>query len=202
MIKFNNVEFDISKQFRERTEKIGARVKEDLTKIVANDAKQVFDEAVEKFYADYKPKIYERPSDEGHGLYDLYGVEIEGDKFNISVDSDNLTYDPNRVDAVDDQSLFKEYLFEETWNQGYHGGADKISEKKAEKLGAHPHPGTPWYRTPHPSYWSWKENGAAKRTKSPDKMIKEMLKNYPREKYQEIAEQLWDKYARIVGGWS
>ena len=199
MIKFNNVEFDITKQFRERNEKIGNRIRKDLTEIVAADAKEVFDNSVKKFYDSYKPGVYNRIED--HGLYDLYDVEINGSKFSISVDSDNLTYDPDRADAVEDESGFKEYLFKEVWNEGYHGGADKIKPEKVKAFGKHPNPGTPWYRTPHPEYWSWKKDGKAKKTKSPDEIIRETLKTYPREKYQEIAEQLYDKYARIIGGW-
>lgn len=123
------------RRFEKNVSKVSNLIKQDLIVEAEKNAKKAFREIIDDYYAEYDPKFYGRPS---VGLYDLLVIENNMAGF----DPDNIGYDPSRAIDINDESGFKEYFYDITFRQGYHGGADKGDY--------HPAYGTPLYRTPQP----------------------------------------------------
>ena len=108
---------------------------------------ELTNETIDKFYS-HDVALYERPSP---GMYDLLKMKDKNGKRVASFSSDRMGDDPSRVDAHHNENGFKEYLFNTTFVDGYHGGADSGP--------GHPPGDTPYYRTPRPYDRKRKKDG-------------------------------------------
>ena len=120
---------------------------------------QIFDEAVTRFYNDYLPSQYVRSgstSELSGGLYDVLNMPLDEsgivvyNKYEELLDGSKMSIqvNPSRRAAIYDIDGLRMALFEQTFMEGWHGGAKTISSRKSDKWGAHPAPGTPYYRAP------------------------------------------------------
>lgn len=127
--------------------KIFSDIVEEVNTGVYEDVDEIIRGCIKAWYDDYKPRYYKRT----YSMYHFY--DIKKHKYSVEYD-----FSPDYMNYM---HRFKtrggiEYLFNTTFVQGYHGGADKIDPSKVEEWGEHPHTGTPWYRTPYKKYYDWR----------------------------------------------
>lgn len=92
--------------------------------------------AVSAFYRSYRPKYYDRTYSLRYMIY----PNIINNMFSFEIGPDVPIYTGwHRVNA--------DYIYENTFKQGYHGGAINGPE--------HPRPGVPTWRWPYPEYTRW-----------------------------------------------
>lgn len=106
----------------------------------------LFEEAVRQFYDAYSPSFYSR----SESMYDVLNLQKNGDGLIIYDDVMDLL---DRTKMTVDRKGGD--LFNKVFVEGWHGGAEGINDALAERYGAHPSPGIPYYRTPHPYYTRW-----------------------------------------------
>lgn len=137
--------------------------------------RQIFTDAVDRFYSAYHPMLYERTG----SLYDV---------LNLRKNSEGMAIlDPPHFDRLFDPSAMSPFLYETVFKEGWHGGAKSIASGKADVWGAHPSPGTPYYRRggwvkyPNSSKKKWHRYGkwgrVAKHSKAPYVMISDELQD-------------------------
>ena len=171
---------------------------------------EIFKNAVAEFYGAYTPKSYERQGRDGTGgLYnvldlhtDEHGMVITGPNgYQDLFDSSQMHGDRNGGD-----------LFNKVFMEGWHGGAESISEGKTDIWGTHPSQGTPYYRKPgfvrypNPTKTKWHKYGkwgkVAKRTTAPYTIIEEKLKVAEGaeifKKFKDISQRHNDKAVKKV----
>lgn len=130
------------------------------------ELEMIGDDVITQWYSTYDPIFYNRSGD----LYDAFRVNLDG--VNYRVDFDSSLMDGN------------EYIFENSFMKGYHGGA--ISGD------GHPNPGIPYWRTPHPWYYEW--GRPAFRSFSPyNRMINLMNK-----KIRKLDKEKQDEFDKII----
>jgi len=100
--------------------------------------------AVDAFYESYDPNMYVRQE----GLYKGYKITVNNDEWSIDTGSQYMETD---YDAG------KEYVFTNSFEKGWHGGAIDGPD--------HPEPGTPWWR----AYGEWYKRAA--RGPSPERLL-------------------------------
>lgn len=177
-------------RLKQNLDKIAEMVSKDLAEAQEKDVKRIFNEAVEDYYDNYNPTVYGRDS---KGLYDLLVFESDETGSYAGYDPDNIGYDWFRKDGINNESGFKQYLYDITFLQGYHGGADKIAANKEEKYGVHPSPGTPWYRRPVGYYIDWGIR-SQKDSVPPVKIVRDkVIERWP--VYETIAYDSFAKHA-------
>lgn len=115
-----------------------------------------FKDAVTQFYNNYDPEYYIRlgnKKSESGGLYDIVNVGKAQDEtgqvdfergIDQVLDEDRAPMGRNGYDDI----------YEKVFKGGWHGGAEGINAKAARVWGAHPDPGTPYYRKPGMVYLS------------------------------------------------
>lgn len=119
---------------------------------------QIFSDAVTKFYSAYQPNQYSRAGNTSTlrgGLYDVLSMPLDEsgmviyDGYEELFDGTRMSFNDNGKgsDAFYDMNGFREMLFQQTFMEGWHGGAKSISTEKENTWGSHPSPGTPYYRT-------------------------------------------------------
>lgn len=133
-------------------------------------------EVIADWYADYPdPVMYRRQ----RGMYSAYKISTKGMAVNVEFDSafmERFSYD---VDT--------EYIFENSFMEGYHGGATS-----GEK---HPNPGVPYWRKPIPYFRYWGK--PAVRSFSPyEEMIIRMQDEIDRSEAQ-LREDLYEIVDRL-----
>jgi hypothetical protein len=127
--------------------------------------------AIEQFYDDYTPKIYQRQG----GLLDAYQINPDG------------SFDFKSSLISGDYSVGKDYIYTLAFEEGYHGGS-----KDGE---GHPSPGTPLYKTPYPTYENWGRQ--AEQTTPIIEMVDGMISWFGFDaKYEEILLNL--VYVKII----
>lgn len=148
---------------------------------IYEDVAEIFDACIAKYYADYTPRYYSRT----YSLYKVYRLQIKGSWIRWEF-SPNFIPKVHRVDNVD-----PDYIYNWMFEKGYHGGA--VGGEK------HPHPGSPWYRTPPPShtndikpYSQWSARMAEYSMVSPSKRIENEIKNYEQNKKTIIGRSIND----------
>lgn len=158
----------------------------------------LFNNAVSYFYNQYSPEFYERQGDPdtlSGGLYEL--LSLQTDEFG------QVLYD-DPMDMIDANRLHGDRrgnsLFKKVFLQGWHGGAEGIDTSKIDQWGAHPNPGTPYYRTPHPIYSRWGEK--AVRSTSPwvifNQSVREAESGIILQKFKEISQRHNDEAVQRV----
>lgn len=167
-------------------------VNDEAVPVMKKDIQMAFENVIDQFYMEYTPKTYESS---GEGMFELltFGEDENGPY--AYIDPEKMNYDPARDHAIDDPSGFKEYLYDITFRQGYHGGADKIDSDKVEKYGAHPHTGVPHYRTG--MYFSKWDGPAFKSigSETPLEKLKNKADELKETKFKKLANDLFKKYA-------
>lgn len=83
--------------------------------------------SIDKFYEDYEPHFYERTWE----LYNAYKVTVTEDSWSVDFNPEWIG-DTHRVDP--------EFIFENSFIQGWHGGGTDGDD--------HPEPGVPYWRWP------------------------------------------------------
>ncbi len=104
--------------------------------------KEIFHESIQRFYDSYDPEIYTR----SHSMFDMLKTVYDPDEPSLTTGLDDSVMTTTRKGGP---------LYEQVFEQGWHGGASKIAPEKAKTKGYHPSPGTPYWRTPHPGYFRW-----------------------------------------------
>lgn len=130
-------------------------------------------DVISKWYASYEPIIYKRQL----RLTKAFRVTLDGTKYDVEFDSSFIGGN--------------EYIFENSFMQGYHGGA--ISGE------GHPSPGIPYWRTPIPRFSEW--GRPALRSFSPyHRMISEMNKTIKQidKKKQAEFDAIMEKVTRAI----
>lgn len=150
------------------------------------EIEKAYKEAIKKFYEGYEPWLYKRT----YSLYDLLVIENAGGESNEvswGYDSDKM------VSTRHDQPGGREYLYDIVFVKGWHGGADKISQKFAPKYGYHPNPGTPHYRVPDWFFTNWAWYPAARHESSPKEMVEKAI-----EEMDKPGGIFWTEYERLA----
>lgn len=148
-----------------------------------DELEDVGNTVVAKWYASYHAYYYRSKE----SLFDAFKVILHGTDYSVEFDYTFM----NTHGEID------EYIFENSFIQGYHGGADK------DKNGKHPHPGIPYWRTPFPTFKSW--GRPALRSFSPyNQMVAKMnktIKQIDRDKqneYDKIIDRVNNSISKIL----
>lgn len=113
------------------------------SELLKKELQKVGEKVIDEWYEDYIPNAYRRQ----YSLYKAFKVSVNRNKgiFNISF---SHTYMKNFKHFTGKKTTdINEYIFDISFMQGWHGGANKGKE--------HPFPGIPFYREPFPYYTSW-----------------------------------------------
>lgn len=120
---------------------------------------------ISEWYATYDPIFYNRQM----GLKHAWRVVLNGTNYRVD-------FDPELMDSSYD--IDNEYIFENSFMNGYHGGAI--------------HNGIPYWRTPYPEFTAW--GRPALRSFSPySRMVSEMnrkIKEIDKEKQDEFDKEI------------
>lgn len=177
------------KQFKKELEDFSKDLKgniknnyiDSLAKSVTQDLKKIARTSVDLWYESYDPIYYTRTN----SLYKAYKVEQTSKNTITFFMGSEYMPKTHRVDSTGATRNGESYIYQTMFVEGWHGGADYISDLKIDEWGNHPMVGTPWYRTQHPSQITsdeipWKEwsNYGANWSKSPRDMIMSEIDNY------------------------
>ena len=140
-------------------------------------------DVVTRWYASYEPFMYERTL----GLKKAFDVKLEGTNYRVD-------FSPDLMDDV--YEVEKEYIYENSFVGGYHGGAIDGP--------GHPNPGIPYWRTSHfynygeaTDRTGWRYDGwgrPAKKSPSPYHMMKGRMQK----KIKEIDREKQEEFDKIV----
>lgn len=113
--------------------------------------KQIFDDAITKFYDDYTPSMYDRNGDKqsrSHGLYDILDMRTQENGMVIYNDDYLGLFDRSKMHMGRDRDTGEVAdLFDKVFIEGWHGGAKGISSEKEGVWGKHPPGSEGYYRT-------------------------------------------------------
>ena len=148
------------------------KMNEVYPKRYAEELYLIGDDVITRWYSQYDPILYDRSG----SLYNAFKVNLNGTDYSVDFDA---------------SFLGNEIIFENSFMQGYHGGAYKGKY--------HPHPGIPYWRTPIPQFTEW--GRPAKRSFSPyTKMVLEMnkkIKEIDNEKQKEFDSVMSKVYKAV-----
>lgn len=145
---------------------------------------KIFNDAVNQFYADYKPIPcgYERQ----YGLRDVLEIAYDQRGIVITGNDNRLIFDENKMHG----DRRGGDLFNKVFVEGWHGGAE------SSYRGDHPEPGTPYYRKPIGSYRYW--GGKAVKTESPYHIINEALEVGEVPNMRAKLKSIFDKHLQMA----
>ena len=159
--------------------KLTAEVNKEFSDWQRYEVQQMFKESVDEFYHAYVPSVYPRQGNEGSGgLYELLSSNVTGNDGLLVFNAPNYDelYDPSKMHPGRGGY---DGLYQKVFVEGWHGGAEGIASEKVAKYGAHPSPGTPYYRKPVPYYKRW--GRPAVQTKSAYDIMKEKMNEADKE---------------------
>lgn len=157
--------------------------------------KKEFNEAIQEFYDDYTPTRYNR----NESLYDIFKTDVDTTNGTLS-----FWNDPSKMTGFRNGYHGDDGLYSQVYRRGWHGGADRISESKAEKYGEHPNTGTPYWRYPDPYYTRWGDDAKGKApiaSVSPLENVKRRIKNYEEKEIKNELTELFTKKFNSLGSW-
>lgn len=138
------------------TKKEGDLALQEFGRYQSEKIRDLFLDAVQRFYDAYSPSIYSRT----YGLADL---------LNIQTDSNGIVIYDTAEDLIDPSNMHTgrsgNSLFEKVYMHGWHGGAEDGPD--------HPAPGVPYYRAPYGIYARWSR--PAVRTEPPHEIFRKAL---------------------------
>ena len=169
---------------------IARLMNEEIVPIQKRDLENKFNETVDEFYS-LKPDYYKRKSKGLRNTLVFDGKNIQ--EMTARFDPTEMEIGKRRNEGyLEDEEGLKKYVFDTTFGEGYHGGADKIAPGKVDVWGAHPSTGTPYYRTGY-GFSKWGKE-AYSEDKAPFDEIKDsLMKKKP--EYEKLAAKLFAKYA-------
>lgn len=130
-LELNNKTIDKNiKSIEKNLSKIEKKNKKELDNYLKEsreNLKYIVQTAIDRFYEDYEPHFYGRAFD----LYHVYKINVDENGWNID-------FSPDFMKAY--HRVSHEYIFENSFINGYHGGATSGY--------GHPDPGTPYWRNP------------------------------------------------------
>ena len=148
---------------------------------VCDDLKEMFNKDIRKGFYDYahfRPRKYVR---EG-SLFEAYNIKKTKDGVEYDFGAE---YMPRGLHRRSEDGLgLDQYIFEQSFIHGYHGGANKIGNVEESKYKQpHPNPGVPYWRRPFPNgenipYQFWYFRPAPQESDPPKKKIERDLGNY------------------------
>ena len=168
-------------KLQEMDEKYSQRLKKDLEEVCLS--------VVDDWYSDYIPNSYRRKK---NGLRKAYKVKVKGGEYSVDFSAGYMR-EKHRVS--------NEYIFENSFMKGWHGGADK-----ANKGPVHPYPGTPMYREPWPYYtrWSyvaeWSEPPYEVMNERIDETVEKIGEDYDTEFEKDILSKIQASLNKLKGG--
>lgn len=176
---FAHRENAIKQQFRDAVDEAQKNAYKDWFKYTDEHLREQHKKVAKKFYDDYPdPEYYDRRG----SLYDLYSSEIGDDYITAWFDETKM------YSAYNDYTMKEDGLFDKVFVQGYHGGA--------ERGPSHPHPGTPYWRAPHPYYYYW-SRPAEKMSPSPYDEFMKVVSVYNGEEFDDSGVSGQDEFNRI-----
>jgi len=104
--------------------------------------KEIYRDAIQRFYDSYTPEIYSR----NYSMFNMLKTDYDPNEPSLTTGLDDSAMTTTRSGGS---------LYEQVYEQGWHGGADRIAPEKEVRWGTHPTPGTPYWRTPSPGYFHW-----------------------------------------------
>lgn len=168
---------------------------------VEKDLKKICRLGVKNFYDGYYPKYYNRTYD----LYHAYKVVVDLDgecDWEVIYSHEFMKKKHGMRNGV--STVGNDYIFQNSFMEGVHGGAKKISSEKAVIWGEHPEPGIPYWREYHPSQiedgeipWEFWGQPAAATYPSPYTYIEEKAQEYinkSQKMYTETIDDLYDEF--------
>ena len=194
--------YDSLDEFLNDEDKIIDDLVEEISNGVCDDLDEMFERNINQhFYKRYNPHRYRRKG----SLFKTY--KIKKTKSGVSWDF-SPEYMPEGLHRADN-----EYIFQKSFIEGFHGGADRIN-KVEESRYKQPHPDgvTPYWRTPFPNahlkienpYQFWYSTPALQESISPMKGIEMDLKNYwsgksPTSTKKKYKDRVEDAFSLIKG---
>lgn len=166
---------------RERAQNAIAKIMPDVYRdwltLIEQNVRRIFNEAVDAFYSDYTPNVYDR----SNSLYNLLQMKRGEDYIDMWFDTSKMTSFRNGYNGEDG-------LFDQVFVKGWHGGADHGDYSTFVRFNddmsyeqtvftPHPNPGTPFWREPVPYYTRWGEPARVAPI-SPQKNYEEKLSEY------------------------
>lgn len=150
----------LQKKAQEAVNRVMPSVYRDWLVFIRQNAERLFSEAVERFYGDYSPNVYNRT----HSLADLLQSESGENKL-------ALWFDPGRMSGYRNGYKGEDGLYRDVFLRGWHGGADHGDYTTSVGFSGdmsyersfytpHPSPGSPYWRRPVPYYTTWGQPAA------------------------------------------
>ena len=174
--------YDSLIDLREMNRRISEMVEKKWDKKVYRKLKGIALDGVEAFYDDYEPNKYRRLED----LLNAFKIVVNEDDWYIEMGPEFMKYPHAVGKALGDPEKGKEYIYINSFVEGYHGGAIDGED--------HPNPGEPW----------WKIHGLdgrftdwympAPQGPSPYKYISEESQKY----LDEADQQMVDEYEKLI----
>lgn len=147
------------------------KMNEKYPKMYKNDLEEIGKSVIAHWYGTYDPIYYDRKMD----LRNAWRVNLNGLDYSVDFDASLMEFN-HRVS--------NEYIFENSFMHGYHGGAINGD--------GHPNPGIPYWRTPFPELTYW--GSPAVRSFSPySRMVFEMKR-----RIKEIDNQKQNEFDSVI----
>ncbi len=173
---YNNYINSIKNKAKSEVKKAVSKTYQDLFVEVEVDVKDIFEEAVDKFYDDYSPTVYDR----NDSLYNLLQTERD-----VSGNSLSLWFEPEKMTTFRDGYDGDDGLYDQVFRKGWHGGAEKESS------------GVPFWRKPPPYYTYWGRPAKIANT-APLKDIQDSVQEYQSGKMINKFSQIWERNKRNI----
>lgn len=155
----------------ERAQQTLERIDKTYPKKYKKELERIGYTVITRWYNSYITPIYYRRQE---SLYHAFKVELINQDVRVS-------FDYSYLDAFT-HNVSNEYIYENSFIQGYHGGATSGE--------GHPSPGIPYWRTPIPSFGEW--GRPAKASLSPYYEMKRLMNQKIRELDNE-KDSIWGK---------
>ncbi len=160
---------------------------------IKKELNEVGKSVINDWYKEYSPNIYKRLG----SLYKAFRVQVKKDgSYSVSFSSSYMKafhHITNKKHPIDN-----EYIFQNSFMEGWHGGADKGKN--------HPFPGYPMYREPYPYFTRWyyiAEQSFSPYERMVDEMkakLEEIENEYDEEFQKEILNKIKKKISQLKGG--
>lgn len=168
--------------------KLAEKYSEDLN----DELRMIAIRAIDGFYADYKPRMYERYGD----LYNTYKIDVNVENYSVVYDVD---FSPEYMKYHAEN---RDYIYEICFMEGWHGGA--VSGE------GHPDPGVPWWRLTfeQDKYSDGWYQEAKRYKKKPHDVIEKNMKKYIKKwdrlygrEIKNVCDDSLDKIRNIIDEW-
>lgn len=132
----------------EKAERDLLKMEKDYPVIYEEEFTEIKNSVMTKWYAQYEPFFYDRTG----GLKDACKIEFKGSKYTIDF---GYEYMDNVYNDYKNRDI-RQYIYENSFVEGYHGGANdaKVGEFNGMPANPHPSPGVPYYKE-FPTYTFW-----------------------------------------------